>query len=368
MVLMYQLALVSIVIACCTVSAQGPPPKPENLNITACAKCELLANRAFDYFTNFHFFKVNENNNETKPWKLAGEQSCDEFVWALQCFQHCKDDLAPGVSYSYPPRYEHLQTVIYKFCEPQWEGQDKRCRMADTRVCDMKYNKRSCGEELENWKQCMNETLEESDLDCSGVCTPARRYHKSLLYQWDLECKLRTAIDGRCGDYINLFCFGDMKDTDLSWGYFENMHTHDDDRNLTYFCEYLEEPPVCMQETVDTWLMYFGFNLTMPCSSVSDDIAILQKEWSDIVAPLCANRPNNTEMIQDVCGSLPTTDRMPSTTTTTTTTLPTTTDGNVISRRVRVKKRRRKNSASSLRMSNNMVYALTALVLGLAFY
>lgn len=50
---------------------------------------------------------------------------CSEFVWALQCFQHCKDDLAPGVSYSYPPRYEHLQTVIYKFCEPQWEGQDK---------------------------------------------------------------------------------------------------------------------------------------------------------------------------------------------------------------------------------------------------
>ena len=57
----------------------------------------------------------------------------------------------------------------------------------------------------------MIDVLEESDLDCSGVCTPARRYHKALLYQWEMECKLRLAVDGRCGDYINLYCFGDMK-------------------------------------------------------------------------------------------------------------------------------------------------------------
>ena len=47
-------------------------------------------------------------------------------MWAYQCFQHCRDELEPGVSYSYPSRYNHLETVIYKFCEPQWEGQEKR--------------------------------------------------------------------------------------------------------------------------------------------------------------------------------------------------------------------------------------------------
>ena len=57
----------------------------------------------------------------------------------------------------------------------------------------------------------MIDVLEESDLDCSGVCTPARRYRKALVYQWEMECKLRLAVDGRCGDYINLYCFGDMK-------------------------------------------------------------------------------------------------------------------------------------------------------------
>lgn len=61
----------------------------------------------------------------------------------------------------------------------------------------------------------MADVLVESDQDCSGVCTPAKRYYKALMFQWDLECKLKMAVDGRCGDYVNLFCFGEMKVSDL---------------------------------------------------------------------------------------------------------------------------------------------------------
>ena len=65
-------------------------------------------------------------------------------------------------------------------------------------------------------------------------------------------------------------------------------------RIVLYIDSVLEDPPICMQETVDTWLMYFGFNLTMPCASVADDITYLQDQWNSIIAPLCADRPNNT--------------------------------------------------------------------------
>ncbi|XP_067950805.1 uncharacterized protein [Watersipora subatra] len=293
----------------------------------ACSECERLADRSINDFTTYRIFNEYEENNVPNPWMEAGIKSCEEFRWAYQCFQHCKDDLEPGVEYSYPLRYSHLEAILYKYCEPRWSP-TKSCRMADTRICDKLHTKRLCGVELENYKRCTEDVLRESGQDCSGVCTTASRFYSTLLFQWDMDCKLRAAIDGRCLDYINLFCFGDLKDTDLSWGIFDRLNEDPVLQNLEEFCPTLEEPIECLQDTVDSSLMYFGFNLTKPCMSVEQEIGEIQQQWRDIIYPLCQGRSQEADYVNvnDLCGEMPMTERIPSTTTptTTSTTTPTT--------------------------------------------
>ncbi|KAF6033455.1 hypothetical protein EB796_008237 [Bugula neritina] len=140
----------------------------------SCTECVILADRAIEYFTTFKFFKQFQKENIPKPWKAAGIRSCDEFVWAYQCFQHCKNDLEVGVSYSYPKQYKHLEVVISKYCESEWpvDGAVSQCRMADTRACDMLHNKQSCGHHLTDYVNCIDNVLKESGLDCSGCVHP----------------------------------------------------------------------------------------------------------------------------------------------------------------------------------------------------
>ncbi|XP_067950958.1 uncharacterized protein [Watersipora subatra] len=340
--------------------AQGNNQSYEKLQpANPCSECERLADRSIDDFTTYRIFDEYEKNNVPNPWMEAGIKSCEEFRWAYQCFQHCKDNLESGVQYSYPPRYSHLEAILYKYCEPRWSP-TKSCRMADTRICDKLHTKRLCGVDLENYKRCTEDVLRESGQDCSGVCTPASRFYSTLLFQWDMECKLKTAIDGRCGDYINLFCFGDLKDTDLSWGIFDRMNEDPLLQNLEDFCPRLEDPLVCLGDTVNTSLMYFGFNLTKPCISVQQEIKDIQQLWGDIIHPFCQGRSPGTVYIRELCGEMPTTERIPSTTTVkTTTTIPTTKMREFI--RKKVKKRRRINSGFFLLPSVALVTVVLSL-------
>lgn len=61
------------------------------------------------------------------------------------------------------------------------------------------------------YHKCVGEVLKDSDQDCSGVCTPARRHHKIVNFEWDAECRLKRSIDSGCIDYVQLYCFSDMK-------------------------------------------------------------------------------------------------------------------------------------------------------------
>jgi len=61
------------------------------------------------------------------------------------------------------------------------------------------------------YKQCIEDTLEKSGQDCSGVCTPARRFHKMMTFNYDLDCTLRKAPDSRCNIIVSFFCFDEVK-------------------------------------------------------------------------------------------------------------------------------------------------------------
>lgn len=62
-----------------------------------------------------------------------------------------------------------------------------------------------------SYKKCVEETLYYSGQICSGVCTPARRFHKTMLFQWDMHCELRKSVQSQCELRVSYFCFSEVK-------------------------------------------------------------------------------------------------------------------------------------------------------------
>jgi len=212
------------------------------------------------------------------------------------------------------------------YCEGRYRPGDASCRFADTAICK-KHNRNQCGEQLEDYYKCVEDTLSLTGQDCTGDCTPARRWYKSEKFKWQMECDLRATFKSQCATIIQHFCFGPVKSTDISYGIYYNI---DQDpamaNNLTHACQVLESPYDCIHDATYWFYDYFGFNVTYACRGAENVTAKITSDWQEIVSPFCGDSvPESANSVEDVC---PTPDpnnpppevyRSVSTTTTTTT-------------------------------------------------
>lgn len=81
----------------------------------------------------------------------------------------------------------------------------------------------------------MREILTQTGQDCSGDCTPARRYFKSQKFVWDMECALKATYKSQCKDIVTIFCFADVKVLQIVLGTFSKKFDQLCIKNINYF-------------------------------------------------------------------------------------------------------------------------------------
>jgi len=294
-----------------------------------CRQCQLDAGLFLDRVKQKKYFDYFSRNDSVTNWfQLAGIKTCSEGDIMTECFKNCLSLLSEEekTELSNAHVYKQLNAMMSLYCERRYRPGDASCRFADTARCS-KYNRNMCGEELEMYYKCVEDTLALTGQDCTGHCTPARRWYMSDKFKWQMECSLRATYKDSCTTIVQHLCFSPVKSTDISYGIFYDMDKDPEmANNLTHTCQVFESPYDCVHQATYWFYDYFGFNVSYACGGAENVTAQIVSDWADIISPFCGdNVPETSQTLEDVC---PTPDannpppevyRYVSTTTTTTT-------------------------------------------------
>ncbi|KAF6019064.1 hypothetical protein EB796_022619 [Bugula neritina] len=296
-----------------------------------CRECIIKSRYAYDRFQQYTYLNFyDQNPNVTNSDELAGIKTCREYKEVLNCYNQCFMNISAAEIEEVEASLDYKSTlrVDLLYCEERYTPGHTSCRLADTHRCD-KIRRSNCGDSLTEHAECLTTLLSASGQNCSGHCTPARRFLQSQKFIWDTECSLSATYNYQCKGIITLFCFKQLKDTEANYGIYQRMDSIPAMAdNLTHTCQILESPFACIEEATNGFYDYFGFNITYACRGAEDTIDSVKRQWRSIINPYCgASVPENYTTVEDVCPmpepTLPPS-TVPTTTTTTTRVVPST--------------------------------------------
>ncbi|XP_067947461.1 uncharacterized protein [Watersipora subatra] len=270
-----------------------------------CRECVLEAKTALDRFNQYIYLTYYQGMpNVTNSDQLFGLKTCREFAEVTDCFSSCTAALTAGEVEEVKSKldYKNLKAFQHLLCEGRYTPGHASCRLADTHRCD-KIRRSSCGDTLVEYEECVNEILTWSGQNCTGYCTPARRYLQSQRFAWNMECALKATYKSQCQDIVTIFCFEPIKDTEHNYGVYQDIDTIEGlANNLDNVCQVLESPFECMDTATYGFYDYFGLNVTYACRGAEDTMEAIKAQWQSLIDPFCgANVSAEHNTVEDVC-------------------------------------------------------------------